>query len=143
VERIDFYILPGAGRRAAELFACRLAEKAFAQGHRIFVRTEDRHQAEVLDELLWTFRAGSFVPHALLGADDEAPVQLGDALPARAADLLINLGGALPEGWEAYDRLAEVVDQRPEVVTEARRRFRRYRKLGYPPHYHKLDKEPA
>lgn len=139
MERIDFYILPTAEPGAAEQFTCRLVEKAFAQDHRIFVRTVDRRQAELLDELLWTFRQGSFLPHGLAGGEDE-PVLLGDTVPAAAThDLLINLGGELPPQWEAFQRLAEVVDQQPQRLEQARARFRNYRDRGYRPHYHKLE----
>lgn len=140
--RIDFYILPTAEPRAAELFTCRLVEKAFAQDHRIYVRTRDRPQAELMDELLWTFRQGSFLPHAVVDAAEDEPILLGEGLPNEVRhDLLINLGDELPPQWKAYRRLAEVIDQRPERLEQARRRFRSYRECGYRPHYHRLEGE--
>lgn len=139
MERIDFYVLPSADQREAELFTCRLADKAFNQSHRIFIRTRDREQAEALDELLWTFRQGSFVPHALAEPQADEPVLIGEALPTEASDLLINLASDLPPGWERFGRLAEIVDQTPQVLEAARQRFRLYRERGLEPHYHKLE----
>lgn len=140
MERIDFYILPGAEPRATELFTCRLVEKAYGQDHRIFIRAIDGQQAASLDELLWTFRQGSFLPHGLArGAADE-PILIGDEVPDEPRHhLLINLGGDLPPQWERFQRLAEVVDQRPGLIDQARQRFRQYRDSGYSPHYHKLE----
>ncbi len=144
MERVDFYILAGSGRQAAEQFACRLCEKAYNQGNRIFIRAEDGAQTEALDELLWTFRSGSFLPHARVGADDEdTPIVLGERVPERALDLLVNLAGTLDGPWQNFSRLAEVVDQRPGAIQAARQRYRAYRGAGYELHYHNLDKENA
>lgn len=62
--RIDFYILP-AGDTAAHVVAtaCKLCDKAAAQGHRLFVRSPDARQREELDGALWSFRQGSFIAH--------------------------------------------------------------------------------
>ena len=140
-ERVDFYILPGTGAQACELFACRLIEKAYNQQLRIFVRARDAAQAKALDERLWTFRQGSFLPHGLLGGDDE-PILIGDHLPQGAqADLLVNLAPELPDNWQRFARLAEVVDQ--DTLQPARERFRQYRSGGQEPHYHTFDKEPG
>lgn len=137
MEQVDFYILAESGRRPAELIACRLAEKAYGQGHRVFILCQDAEQAETLDDLLWTFRQGSFLPHARAGTDPEVPIELGESLPAQG-EVLINLGASLPEHWQRYTRLAEVVDKRPEVVQAARERFRGYRAHGLTPHTHEL-----
>src|SRR5690554_2374947 len=121
VERVDFYILAGSGRQAAEQFACRLCEKAYNQGNRIFIRAEDGAQTEALDELLWTFRSGSFLPHARVGADDEdTPIVLGERVPERALDLLVNLAGTLDGPWQNFSRRSEEhtseLQSRPHLV---------------------------
>ena len=63
--KVDFYVLGTSGDRARQHFACRLAEKAYRLDNTIHIRTIDQRAAEQLDELLWTFRDGSFVPHEL------------------------------------------------------------------------------
>ncbi|HEX5513487.1 MAG TPA: DNA polymerase III subunit chi, partial [Gammaproteobacteria bacterium] len=71
------------------------------------------------------------------------PILLGDALPAEVRhDLLINLGGDLPPQWEQFQRLAEVVESQPELLAQARARFRSYRERGYRPESHNLGVEP-
>ena len=63
--RIDFY-LPGAGARDNRFgLACRLADKAYHQGRRVYLHAASAEQARHLDRLLWTFRDQSFVPHGL------------------------------------------------------------------------------
>jgi DNA polymerase III subunit chi len=138
VQRVDFYIL--ADLDGAEPFTCRLTEKAYDQGHRIFIRARDAAQAQALDRLLWSFRQGSFLPHARSAAATDEPIVLGvagEAEPDRG-DLLINLAADLPPQWHGFARLAEVVAGEPALAA-ARRRFRHYREAGTDPHYHKLD----
>ena len=43
--------------------ACKLAEKAYLASQSVLVWHTDRGELEALDELLWTFADGSFVPH--------------------------------------------------------------------------------
>ena len=53
--------------------------------------------------------------------------------------MLINLADALPEGFERYERVVELVDQHPEVLAQSREWFRQYREQGCAPETHKLQ----
>jgi DNA polymerase III subunit chi len=64
--RVDFYVLPDADPAQRPLLACKLAEKAYGQGLKVYIHTATEGEALHLDELLWTFRAGSFLPHAIV-----------------------------------------------------------------------------
>lgn len=141
--RIDFYILGKTPANGRELYACRLAEKAFKLGKRVFIRTASAQQTQHLDELLWTFRQGSFVPHAPLGLDDEAhPVLIGhDGEPHAIDDVLINLGNEVPLFFSRFERVAELVDDTENVRRSARDRFRFYRERGYALASHDINKE--
>ena len=90
---------------------------------------------------LWTFRQDSFIPHErypLIGAEG-SPVLIGTASPAEvAAQVLINCTDALPEGFERFERVVELVDQHPEVLAQSRERFKQYRERGCAPETHKL-----
>ncbi|MDN5848964.1 MAG: DNA polymerase III subunit chi, partial [Nitrococcus sp.] len=88
--RIDFYLLGTSDADARELFCCRLTEKAYRQGYRVFILTAGSTLTQALDLRLWTFRAGSFIPHATAAQADDEPVLLGEQPPAAAVDLLIN-----------------------------------------------------
>ena len=59
-------------------YACRLIEKAYRRQHHVYVQTSSQEHAETLDELLWTFKEESFIPHNLLGEGPHKapPVQL-------------------------------------------------------------------
>lgn len=137
--QVDFYVLSGNGREASALFACRLAEKAYRLKHRIHLHLPDESAALRLDELLWTFRDGSFVPHSLLGGPG-APVTIGFGanLPAET-DILINLTDEVPEFAKSFFRVAEIVDADPERRKRSRRRFAEYREKGFSISSHTID----
>lgn len=145
--RIDFYLLQGssAGSDDKPGIACRLAEKAYRLGHRIYVYTADAAATRELDELLWLFSPGSFVPHAPCGnggADDAAadtPVLVGHCSPpADAHDVLISLAPQVPEFFSRFQRLIELVGTDADDKAQSRERFRFYRDRGYDLHTHNL-----
>lgn len=135
--QVDYYIREDAQPTARMQFCCRLLEKAVGEGYDAFVLTSDAASAAALDERLWTFSQGSFVPHALVDQADGEPVLIGTSLPERPGGLLVILGDALPEGWQHWSRVAEIVVQSPEVLTQTRERYRRYRDAGVAPQLHR------
>ena len=137
--QVDFYILDESAPRSRALFACRLAEKAFGLGHRVFVHAPGDGAARELDELLWTYRDRSFIPHCLAGEDAGAPVHIGGGVePTGGYHLLINLGTEVPAFVERFERVVEVVDGDATRKAEGRGRFRFYKDRGYPMETHKL-----
>ncbi len=99
-------------------------------------------QARELDELLWTFRQGSFLPHALSvsATDDPVPITIGFDEPSDIdGDLLINLADAIPSFFDRFTRIAEIIDGTPESRRLGRERFGFYRDNGYEPNTHKIS----
>ncbi len=140
MSRVDFYVLQQAGEDARMHFACRLAEKAYRLEHTVHLVTDDERAARTLDELLWSFRDGSFVPHDRLGTSaPEAPVTISSApdLP-ESADLLINLAAELPPAPDAFPRIAELVTSDEDARLRGRHRFSEYRNQGHEIETHKL-----
>lgn len=142
--RIDFYILPVAEPHGALSFACRLAEKAFLGGHRVYLHGADAAQAQALDDLLWGFREGSFLPHDLaLGASPPAadcPVVVGIGTdPGEHHDVLVNLGEDIPAFFARFGRVAEIVLNEPAARAESRRRWAFYKDRGYALQHHDMQ----
>lgn len=142
--RVDFYVLGERAAQARELFACRLTEKAWRLKHRVYLHAASGEAAREVDQLLWTFRDGSFVPHALEdeageAAADRAPVRIGaGGEPRFEAELLINLGHEVPLFFSRFDRVAEIVAGTDEEKAAARERFRFYRDRGYALETHQI-----
>ena len=133
--RIDFYVLSQSGEQARQLFACRLAEKAYKLEHTVHIHAGDEATAMRIDELLWTFRDGSFVPHDVVSAGSEAPrapVSVGcDPAYRSSRDLLINLDDEIPTCAGAFPRIAELVTSDDDSKQKSRRRFVAYRDEGH------------
>jgi DNA polymerase III subunit chi len=116
--------------------ACRVLRKAVASGAKVVVTGEPELLRE-LDVALWTFAPLEFVPHCLSSASAPAvlaasPVVLADS--ARSAPhqhVLLNLGGRVPEGFERFERLIEVVTVQEEDRRQGRLRWKHYADRGY------------
>jgi DNA polymerase-3 subunit chi len=142
--RVDFYVLEGTGTPARLKVACRLAEKAYLASQRALIWHTDRAELEMLDELLWTFADGSFVPHDWLTSNGaaEAPVLLSAAAaPAARFDFVVNLAADPPPFLQLTRRIAEIVDGDEERRRAGRARFKAYRELGVEPATHTLRAE--
>lgn len=137
--RIDFYILADAAPRSRALFACRLADKAYRLQHPVYIHTESEQHAAHMDDLLWTFSQGSFLPHALshqVTIGNMPPIVIGHSsgLPTEiqtATTVLINMASDVPLFFSQFERVAEIIDQSPEQKQIGRERYRFYRDRGY------------
>jgi DNA polymerase-3 subunit chi len=139
--QVDFYILEDSQPAARALLTCRLSEKAYRQGHQVFINAESGQQLKQLDDMLWTFRDGSFLPHGLYekNADSTHPVLLGHGVePEGPNDVLVNLSNDVPAFFSRFNRVAELVGGDEAQRAAARERYRFYKDRGYSLNTHKL-----
>lgn len=139
--RIDFYILPDQQSTARQQFCCRLAEKAIKHAKQVYIHTNGQTEAEALDELLWSFREDSFIPHRITATREDAPcpVEVGWQIPpSSSADLLINLTDTMPSFVDQFDRVAEIVAGDGTCRKTARQNFKSYRDKGYSLYSHNI-----
>ncbi len=139
--RVDFYVLSQSSEKARQHFAWKLAEKAYRLDNTVHILASSRADVERLDELLWTFRDGSFVPHHVVGdpASVESPISIGcdtDAVEPR--DLLINLCDEIPPVAASFPRVAELVTSDQDCKQRSRKRYASYREQGHDINTHKL-----
>jgi len=115
-------------------YTCRLVRKALAAGKSLVVKAP----AVLLDQFdheLWTFSATEFVPHARVG-DTAALIRRSTVLlcesldNAPICDVLINLAEDVPTGFEAFDRVIEVVSLDSVEREQARLRWKHYSNAG-------------
>ena len=140
--KVDFYILQSGSR---EHTACKLIDKAYALGHRIYVHAESEDEVNKIDGLLWTYRAASFIPHQRYQNDsstsfkNDSPVQLGthDA-PNIDSDVLINLASEVPLFFSRFQRVAELVGSDEQAKELGREHYQFYRDRGYALKTHNL-----
>lgn len=140
--RVDFYVIDSPAPTARETLICKLAEKAYALKHKIYIHTESAEQAQQLDEKLWTFRQGSFVPHSLYNSNEAelSPVLIGhNHEPEQQTDVLINASYEVPMFFSRFERVAEIVTNDEQQRQQARERFKFYKERGYQLETHNLS----
>ena len=142
MSRVDFYILPDHKLQSMQLFACKLTEKAWQQGHKILIHTDSAEHSHALDDMLWTFKEGSFIPHAILGEsiDDDQPILISHQdLTCDNIQLMINLSSQPASSDSNYTRIAEIVNQDPQRKLSGREHYKVYREKGYEMHHHEMS----
>ena len=136
---VGFYVVQTSDSGQRLQVAARLADKAFQRGHRIFIHATDEAQATELNELLWSFRPASFLPHGLHGQEHSESIAIGwGQEPDNHNDLLINLQLEIPSFFSRFARVAEVVTQEPDSLAALRKSWTFYKERGYQLEKHDL-----
>lgn len=131
--RIDFYLLSDDKPDAHWFIACRLLEKAYLKGHQVFVYCDNQNDAELLDELLWTFKPDSFIPHNLEGEGPEPPppIQIGyNKEPRGFNEILLNASTQIPPFYKKFKRVIELVAPNEQAKERSRQHYKTYRAQG-------------
>ncbi|MCZ6718664.1 MAG: DNA polymerase III subunit chi [Gammaproteobacteria bacterium] len=140
--RVDFYVLAHTTAEDRNRYACTLAEKAWHEGHRVYIHASSLAEAEAMDQLLWTFKDIAFLPHELVRGHEEQDVPIlvgcGEHAP-EAPDLMINLSHPVPAFVSRFSRIIELVDEHGAARERARDRYRFYREQGHTLHNHTID----
>lgn len=140
--QVNFYTLSSEDSQSRYQFACRLAEKAVALGHRVLIQTDSSAIARQLDDLLWQFKPASFLPHAQISAESgpvTEPVSIAsDPSVVNEGDVLINLGAKACQVPEQFNRINEILSSDPDVLKAGRASYRYYQSKGLQPETHKL-----
>lgn len=137
----DFYVLPAADPAARQRFLCRLAEKIVPAGHQLHIHCASETEARELDQLLWSFRDESFVPHTLAGDDNSAPVVIGwEIAQISPQRVFVNMTESLPDEVIGTERVVEIVVQTEAVLASTRKAFKCYKEADY--HINMNDMRP-
>lgn len=132
--KVDFYILERGGQSEAWLTACDKTEHLALNQGEVYLYVGSDEEADQLDDLLWSFKDESFIPHQCLDLEDTNPplVQIGAVPPpTHFKGTLINLQSTLPPFYAQFDHVIEIVFSDPSVQQLARERYRHYREHGH------------
>jgi DNA polymerase III subunit chi len=142
VPEISFYVLPTESSQERYLLACKLIEKAYRNEFLTYVLTDSTEQSQLIDDLLWTFRAGSFIPHQIDKGELtelENVVLIGsDPSPEMGYKTLINLSTRIPDGFTKAERILELIDDSEEAKALGRDRYRHYQQAEMGISIHKM-----
>lgn len=140
-KQVDFYLLNSSGKQARQTFACRLAEKVYRMGMTAYVGMENQGDCVLMDDLLWSYSQGSFIPHCLETQDDlkKHAVIIGQkATSPISRQVYINLRSETPDTQQSLDRVAEIIDEDDQNKKLARIRYRQYQDAGFEIKTHKI-----
>lgn len=138
--RVDFYVLKAAATvDEREQFACRLVNKAFRQGHSVYINADNMADCQRMDELLWRQPPAGFIPHTMLD-QGEAVVNIGCGDdPGTHSQLLLNLAQQVPDFFSRFQRVVEVVVFEPTVRKLTRANYTFYKDRGLPLRSHIIN----
>ena len=118
---------------SANYHACLQASYFYRQNQRVYIYTENKKQAEQIDEMLWAFDSNSFVPHNLVGEGPKqgAIVEIGYQAPLGRRPVLINLTTTVPNFANQYQYIVDFVPSDETRKQQARERFKVCRQWGF------------
>ena len=115
---------------------CELAERFHEQGKRVLITVNDDNQGVTLDQFMWTWKKGSFVPHCFdNGAVDclEEPVAIvTDEHNPNGAQVLVMGKPCSPAFMRQFNMVfdfAELYDE--SLATSSRQRYAAFREAGF------------
>jgi DNA polymerase-3 subunit chi len=123
--------------RRMEMRACEIAEENYAQGRRVQIIVVDQEQAERLDDLLWTFKPDSFIPHGLWAGSPDEPEQ--PVVITTREEALKGMDSLLMMGYSEVDLVRQfshvfhlVVTDNQERLDSSRRYWTLLKDAGFP-----------
>lgn len=130
--RADFYLIAKPRFRDEPLrLVCELVRKAYDADQWTLVLARDRGQAEQLDDLLWDMGDDAYIPHQIVGDDEDelTPVVIAPPeIDAPLRPLVINLRDDAVDG--SFERVLEVVPADDSARGPLRARWKQYQARG-------------
>ncbi len=117
---------------------CELAEEFYLAGQRVLVMVQDDNQGVTLDQFMWTWKKGAFVPHVYQNGsvechDEPVVIVAEEENPNGAQVLLMGVTCSL-EFARHFRHVIDFAETFDETrLEESRERFRVYREGGFAP----------
>jgi len=128
---VDFYLLNTLDQKEMYRFLCRLVDKAYQQQLTACLYTSSLEEAHYLDDLLWTFRDISFIPHQI-GENASTLLPLSITITTDQPtlvhnDILFNLTQGVQPFFLQFSRIIETVSAEKTKKMKARKRYGYYK----------------
>ena len=128
--KVDFYVYELSDYQFYQRLVCNLVEEAYNQENNILLLCENEESCETLDELLWTFKDVSFIPHEKK-LNNKILTQHINLTKKKHSLILMNLTYSFPDFLETHDRVIEMSGYDEESRQKARLNFKRYKTMNF------------
>lgn len=139
---VSFYVLESSNIKDFYKTIVQLTVKAHEAENQVLIHSNHPQILQPIDDYLWSFSETSFIPHVLVTNDEEVddidPIILASFEPSLPKDLLIQLADQVPENFNQYNRIIEILYSEPSYLERGRERFKFYRQNGIEPKTIKL-----
>ncbi|MES2141659.1 MAG: DNA polymerase III subunit chi [Pseudomonadota bacterium] len=131
MSNVNFYLLKTPNQEDVYRVLCRLVDKAYQQQQQAYIHASSLQEAQRIDDLLWTFRDISFIPHQLEEAPPSQPpilITIATEEPKQTNyDILFNLTHTVPHFFSKFSRIIEMVCEEKIYKTHARKKYKVYK----------------
>ena len=128
--KVDFYVYELSDYQFYQRLVCNLVEEAYNQENNILLLCENEESCETLDELLWTFKDVSFIPHEKK-LNNKILTQHINVTKKKHSLILMNLTYSFPDFLETHDRVIEMSGYDEDSRQKARLNFKRYKTMNF------------
>lgn len=133
-----FYVLeptsPTASQEGLLKFVCQLAHYYYSENARVYILSDNKEQALLIDEILWQSDVYEFTPHNLIGEGPKSgsPIEIGwGTLRASGRrHVLINLAQEVATFAVSFAQVVDFVPCEEKSKQHARERYKIYRNAG-------------
>ena len=135
---VNFYLKETTEDADIQHLTCLVIQKAWRSGYQIYVLFDTVEESTYFDDLLWTFKNDSFVPHALYSEAADSPIVIGtvaDQCPQHCTAIVTRQSEALSN---YHLRIMDIIGTGETAREKARDRYRFYKRAGIEPQMHKL-----
>ena len=111
---------------------------AWERNQAVYVITATDKACEQLNELMWQYPEGRFLPHAVTGSQDcaQTPVNIGKLSGLNPTDVVINLCQEAVPDPQRFIRILEIVPFATDQRQASRVKYKTYCNLGLNPQTH-------
>lgn len=132
---IGFYQVRDPMPSTTDKTLAHLLEKVCSAGHKVLVVCPNTQRAERIDEMLWTYKDESFLPHGLAHdnvAPEKQPILITTTPENQnGANILVMVSGAQGGAIADYEKAIDIFEGHENQVTKARERWKLYKDAGF------------
>lgn len=133
--KVSFYLFEKSNERQVQS-TCRLCRKILKQPAQIWLYCDNPDLQQQLDEQLWTFDPGSFIPHGI--DQEQATICISSRLPEQSDWIVFNFNNQALEHIYKFSHIIEIIENNESAKQLGREKFKQYRRLGIEPRTFKL-----